>query len=218
MQKAYLMGKEKEIALNTVNATYYQEFEKENIDVKKLEESLNWIINQNEALRMVIFREGKGIISENLPNYNIKSYKLETYEQRIKYREEMSNKTYNYGTWPMFDVCVGKSFEDKDILHMIYDCSILDAWSIDILTKMLFKKYSGENIEVQDYNYTDYLRDFNKHLIANKNLIEEADRYWTVKSENLFKPPELKTKQDISTVKSMTFKTVFYVFDMDTTN
>lgn len=215
MQKAYLMGKKEGIPLNNVNATYYQEFEKDNIDISKLESAINWIINNNEALRLVIFKEGKGIICEDLPPFCITSYCKE--EERLYHREFLSHKIYEYGTWPMFDIFVGKFKKGKDILHFTFDCSIIDAWSANVLIKKMFEKYSGENIVSSNYSYRTYLKDFKKYLAENSKLLSEADKYWTSKCEHIFASPHLKTEQEINSVKKSTFRTKSYKFTEDMT-
>ena len=102
MQLAYMAGQSKNQILNKVNAHYYIEFSKENIDVVKLENAVNVLIQQNDALRMIILSTGQGIILNKMPKYKVQTYNLAREEDKLNARENLSRKIYGYDYWPMF--------------------------------------------------------------------------------------------------------------------
>lgn len=219
LQLAYMTGQSEGQILNGVNAHYYIEYDKKNIDIERLENAINLLILNNDALRLVLLSSGKGLILKNLPKYVIKSYIYENEEDRLNIRRELSHKKYSLEAWPMFSFIVGKNIKEKDILHISFDCSILDAWSAGNMIDQLFKLYDGKTIEFSKYTYKSYVEDLKKYKKkdVNRRTLNKADEYWNQRVEFIPKAPSLKMKKKIEEINTITFTRQEYMFSSDIT-
>ena len=215
MQLAYMAGQSKNQILNKVNAHYYIEFSKENIDVAKLENAINVLIQQNDALRMIILSTGQGIILNKMPKYKVQTYNLAREEDKLNARENLSRKIYGYDYWPMFTIIVGKSNNSDDILHFSFDCSILDAWCAGKLINHLFNIYSGQKLEKAKYDYKDYIHDLESYRIKNQKTLQKAEMYWENRILDISDGPKLTYKKNFQDLDSTTFVRQEYTFEKD---
>ncbi|WP_058989960.1 condensation domain-containing protein [Anaerococcus rubeinfantis] len=215
MQLAYMAGQSKNQILNKVNAHYYIEFSKENIDVVKLENAVNVLIQQNDALRMIILSTGQGIILNKMPKYKVQTYNLAREEDKLNARENLSRKIYGYDYWPMFTIIVGKSNDSDDILHFSFDCSILDAWCAGKLINNLFSIYSGQKLEKAKYDYKDYIHDLESYMIKNQKILQKAEKYWENRILDISDGPKLAYKKNFQDLDSTTFVRQEYTFGKD---
>lgn len=215
MQLAYMAGQSKNQILNKVNAHYYIEFSKENIDVVKLENAVNVLIQQNDALRMIILSTGQGIILNKMPKYKVQTYNLAREEDKLNARENLSRKIYGYDYWPMFTIIVGKSNDSDDILHFSFDCSILDAWCAGKLINHLFSIYSGQKLEKAKYDYKDYIHDLESYMIKNQKILQKAEKYWGNRILDISDGPKLAYKKNFQDLDSTTFVRQEYTFGKD---
>lgn len=223
LQLAYMAGQIEGEFLNKVNAHYYIEFEKRNLDVDNLEKNINLLIRKNDILRLVLLSEGKGIILDKVPLYKVLQYRYEIQEERQTMRKSLSNMIYNVETWPMFNFVVGKRNigENKnDVLHISFDCSVLDAWSAGKMIYQLFALYEGEKVSFSDISYKEYVRHLKKYkeLEFNRKLLIAAERYWDSRIMSLPKTPNLRTKVEIENLDEYKFKRKEYWFSKDQTD
>ncbi|HEN7857949.1 condensation domain-containing protein [Streptococcus agalactiae] len=223
LQLAYMAGQIDGEFLNKVNAHYYIEFEKQNLDITRLENSINLLIRKNDILRLVLLSEGKGIIFEEVPKYKVVQYKYETQEERHRMRNKFSHMIYNSETWPMFNFIVGKrNIEENknDVLHISFDCSILDAWSAGKMIYQLFALYEGEKVSFSDVSYREYMRNLKKYkeLEVNKKLSIAAERYWDSKIMTLPKVPYLRTKVAVEDLGKYKFQRKEHWFSKEETD
>lgn len=219
LQLAYMTGQSEGQILNGVNAHYYIEYEKEDIDIERLQNVINLLISNNDALRLVLLSSGKGLILKNIPKYVVKSYIYENKEDRLNIRREFSHKKYSFETWPMFSFIVGKSIKVKDVLHISFDCSILDAWSASNMIDKLFKLYDGKTIEFSKYTYKSYMEDLERYKKkdVNKRTLNKANEYWKQQVEFIPKVPSLKMKKKIEELNTTTFTRQEHMFSADIT-
>lgn len=218
LQLAYMTGQSSVRSLNLVNAHYYMEYTKKSIDLNKLEDCLNVIIENNDALRLVILTEGKALIFRHVPRYKIESYVDSSEETKLFYRAHLSRKKYEPETWPMFTFLVGKGLE-SDILHISFDCSILDAWSSANMIRMLFNMYNDKPVSFSKYSYKEYVNELEayKQRKTNRLLLEEAGRYWSKAVQVMPQSPRFPMKTGLDQVKEITFERKEYQFSREVT-
>ncbi|HBK5413331.1 TPA: hypothetical protein LLB96_000078 [Enterococcus faecium] len=215
LQLAYMAGQSKDQTLNKVNAHYYIEYTKDNIDISKLENALNTLINQNDALRLIILSTGEGLILKDLPKYKIQTYKMTSNNDKQNIRESVSHKIYPYDSWPMFSFIVGKSETLGDVLHFSFDCSILDAWCAGELIERLFKLYYGQEITQTKYSYKEYINGLENYKKKNKKILEKANQYWESRIATMSDAPNLAYKKNLKDLETTTFVRQEYTFDKD---
>lgn len=204
LQSAYLIGEEKNCELGNTNAHYYIEYEASNINIERLEESLNILIENHDALRMIVLKEGKNLILERVSPYKISMYTYIGIESRKAVRSVWENYTYTPQTWPMFHFEVGKAEKGNDVLHISFDCLILDAWSAKKLISELFKLYSGERLKFPEFTFKDYLEQAVNYDYKQE---KQAESYWKEKISHM-KIPSFKTRIPIEAVVEPKFERV----------
>lgn len=203
MQIAYMVGQTEGYLLNKVNAHYYIKFEKRCIDVERLEKAVNYLIECNDALRLILLKSGEGFVLDSAPYFKIEVYSGSEMEDEL--REEIKRRKYEVETWPMYSFCIEKKLLGSDILHFSFDCSILDAWSAGRLFGDLIKVYSGEKITMPNYSYRDYMNNLGRYLKCVSDQLERADDYWSERVRRLCRPPSLCFKTSIINLTSTTF-------------
>lgn len=129
LQSAYLVGEANNCELGNTNAHYYIEYEISDIDVEKMQTVINELIFKHDVLRMIVLKEGENYILNNLPLYTLSTYQYIDCTSRKRVRNIWKNHVYKIENWPMFHFEVGKSDVRNDVLHISFDCLILDAWS-----------------------------------------------------------------------------------------
>lgn len=219
IQYAYLLGKEKSCELGGISSHYYIEYELEDINVEKLGTGINKLIDSCDALRMVIKKDGNMIFLRNTDKYQVEQYELSenacegAESARLKVRQIWQHKDYEVGTWPMFHFAVGKAADSlhKDVLHISFDCMILDAFSAKLMVEKLFALYEDREITIPKLSFKEYMTDIPK------NNDEKALDYWKEQIETLPEYPHLQLKKQFNDVSVMDFKRIEHSFTKEET-
>lgn len=185
IQTAYVVGQTAGCELGNINAHYYIEYTIESLDVERLEQMINLVISKNDALRLIVTHEGKASFLDNVPYYSVPVYSLYDGNDREQKRLERSHHRYNYYKWPMFHFCVGKTSGKTSVLHVDFDCIILDAWSAKLLLNEIFSLYYGKDVKFPRISFMNYMR-----LKTDKGDLE-AEEYWKEKVKNMPSFPKL---------------------------
>ena len=209
-----MAGQIEDQRLNNVNAHYYIEFLRDSIDIKRLEESLNILIQRNDVLRLIIKSKGEGLILNTVPRYKIKTYEFTKYIDKLNIRESMMHRLYPYDSWPMFHLEVGKSKVHEDVLHFSFDCSILDAWCAGKLVSDLFSIYVGQKVAYPRYSYKQYVNELCNLRNKSVETIKNADRYWTDRIVNISDGPKLEYKDESINFIDTVIKTQYQIFKL----
>ena len=155
LQYAYLLGEKEGYELGGCTAHYYLEYEAENVNKKRLEDALNRSILENDALRIKIMPSGYQYVQNQVRRFEIAEFEGEKEWERI--RRERTAFGYKPGQWPMFHFVLTR-LEDKDILHIDFDCMILDASSARIMIQNVLRDYNGEDVNYPKFGFVDYLK------------------------------------------------------------
>ena len=162
IQTAYVVGQTAGCELGNINAHYYIEYTIESLDVERLEQMINLVISKNDALRLIVTHEGKASFLDNVPYYSVPVYSLYDGNDREQKRLERSHHRYNYYKWPMFHFCVGKTSGKTSVLHVDFDCIILDAWSAKLLLNEIFSLYYGKDVKFPRISFMNYIIAFSE--------------------------------------------------------
>lgn len=211
IQAAYVVGQKAGCELGNINAHYYIEYKIQELDIKRLEQVINYVIAKNDALRMIVTHEGKISFLDKVPYYSIPVYTVDQEQDKMKMRLERSHHRYNYHKWPMFHFCVGKTREMKGILHVDFDCVILDAWSAKLMLEEIFQLYCGKNIEFPGLSFKDYMR------LKTFETNQKAEEYWKKQVQNMPKYPKLNFRKEFKEVQDIKFDRVEYAFSLKET-
>lgn len=213
IQKAYIVGKDQDCELGGINCQYYIEYKLKDIDIKRLEDIINEVIKNNDALRCLIMDNEKFFIFDTFPRYKIKIHN----KNNELMRKEISNKDYSYYDWPLFDFYIGtdKSQEYK-ILYFVFNCITLDAWSAKKMLEEVFEIYfNNKTIENNKYSLRTYK--LNEDKFYDKQLDEESSRYWKNEMLKEYNFPQLNYKKRFSEVNNLDFNRIEYSFSIKET-
>ena len=206
IQTAYVVGQTAGCELGNVNAHYYIEYTIESLKVERLEQMINLVISKNDVLRLIVTHEGKASFLDNVPYYSVPIYSLYDENVREQKRLERSHHRYNYYKWPMFHFCVGKTSGKTSVLHIDFDCIILDAWSAKLLLDEIFSLYYGEDVKFPRISFMNYMR-----LKADKKDLK-AEKYWKEKIKNMPNFPMLDYQKKFTEVQNIRFDRIEYDF------
>lgn len=211
IQAAYIVGQKPGCELGNINAHYYIEYKSEEVDVGRLEQVINLIIAKNDALRMIVTHEGKASFLENVPYYSVPIYLVCQEQDRKQKRQQRSHYKYNYYEWPMFHFCIGKTAGKEDVLHVDFDCIILDAWSAKLMLDEIFELYCGSNVVFPELSFREYM------ILRTYETDQKAAEYWKSKVQNMPSFSKLNFQKRFAEVQNIKFDRVEYAFSFEET-
>ncbi|MCT4585692.1 MAG: condensation domain-containing protein [Peptostreptococcaceae bacterium] len=213
IQSAYVLGRKKEYQLGGVSTNYYFELKFKSLDIKKIEDAINTIIKNNQALRTVVFKDLFQKVFYDVPRFKIQ--KLDIKKEDIdEYRPNLISKMHELEKWPMFSV-KHTDYGNEDILHFTFDCMVLDALSINLFLKNLFKLYQDKDIIWPKYTFKEYV---NTHMSKiEKQDDEKAKEYWCNRLKNMNSYPKLVDEERINNIKKPRFKRINHLFSKEDT-
>lgn len=215
IQYAYLLGSSDEYELGNTNAHYYLEYEKEHIDVTRLENALNQIVCAADALRFRVMPAGYQYLMESTPKIRIEMYDVQNDEALMNIRNKWQRQVYFPGEWPMFRFAVSQ-MPEKDVLHISFDCIILDATSAKLMIERLFQLYDGEEVSFPDYTFQQYLME-KQTLEMNSKVQKDAETYWADLYPIMPAAPDLRYVKSFSEVVQPEFLRFEYSFSKEET-
>ena len=197
IQQAYLLGRSGLYTLGNVSTHYYYELEGNTVDIYKLENAINKLIEYHDMLRAIILpEEQKQVILKEVPKYHIKTIDLrnmidiDVNSKLLEIREEISHKTLSIDKWPLFDINA-TYYHEKIRLHMNFDNIIFDGWSISLFLEQLKRLYLDTDTKLPDLKLTfrDYIMALQK--IKETPLYENDKKYWLNEINNMPPAPQL---------------------------
>lgn len=216
IQQAYLVGRNEGHALGGVNAHFYIEFETGQLAEKRLEEALNLLIRKHDMLRTVVFSDGTQRALESVPYLEIKLREIKEEAQRKVLREELKQRTYELGKWPMFHMEISRMPGESDVIHFSLDCILLDAFSTQKMMGDLFDLYEGKPVTFPRLTFREYMQ--KAELWAEeKSIKEKAEAYWLEKLQDIPLAPNLPYCKELSEIQYPEFARKRYEFSKEDT-
>ncbi|PYG90249.1 yersiniabactin nonribosomal peptide synthetase [Ruminiclostridium sufflavum DSM 19573] len=216
IQHAYFAGSTAECELGNIHAQYYVEYRHKNIDTCRLEQAVNEVVRNNGALRTVIDSQGYQKELSDVPQVTIPVSRGRDTKELEEVRGYWRNYRYRYGEWPMINFQVTGLEEGEDILHVSFDCIILDAWSAKMMLDQIFLRYSGKEVSYPRISFRRYLELSRVYEKDNKN-IAAAMEYWQGKAEKMPERPVLKLEKGFSEIDIPHFERLDYKFSKEET-
>ena len=135
VQQAYWVGRNPDVPLGGVSTHYYYEIEGNDLDLPRLEASLNNLIKHHEMLRAVILPDGTQRILNDTPYYKVTVADESQTDEAAKeatllaIRNELSQQVLPCDQWPLFDIRACLLPDHKTRLFMSFDALVLDERS-----------------------------------------------------------------------------------------
>ena len=211
IQKAYLLGRLANYEIGNVSNHIYGEFYYKTLNVIKLENVLNLLIEKYDVLRTVYSYER--LQQKFLKFKDISMYKILVNDysgiplnnKNLKsIRNRLSHKVYNPEQFPLFTFEVTK-FQDCHVLHISIDLILLDAQSRESFFTIIDRLYRDDNFQVNipSISFKDY-QDYYQ-LLKHSAWYRRDKEYWHKKIANMPLRPELPFKVQPETIQHPTF-------------
>lgn len=209
VQQAYLLGRSGVFDLGNVSVHVYQEFKCENIDIEKLEEIFNLLIQRHESLRIIFPNFNSQRILKEVPYFKVKTYDLSDLRNDelecslLEIRKDLSHEVFDVEKWPLFDIRVAKT-SDGYILYTSFDVLIADGQSMDTLFREFNSLYKNQTLPPLEVSFRDYvlaLEDFKKGEKYSKDK-----SYWMGRMDDYPNGPNLPISN--KRLQHQTFKRV----------
>lgn len=201
VQQAYLIGRSGLFELSQVAAHSYKEYDYSDLDIKRLEDAWNILVQRHEALRLVFDNENQQRILPTTPHYSISitdmsdqpTDKIESYLRHI--REKLSHEVLPAHEWPIFDIRATK-LPDRMRLHLSFDGLNMDAWSYSLLFAEWIALYHDLKTPLPplELSFRDYVV-FQK-AIEKTELYERDKKYWLDRLPSFPEAPALPISQN----------------------
>jgi len=211
IQHAYLLGREKYFVLGNISTQGYNEWETEDLDLPKLEQALNKVINRNDTLRTVFTKNYTQVVLEDPPYYKILvddvSHLTEAKQQSfvLNKRLELINTVLIPAQYPLFSISVTK-LGNKYRIHLIIDLLIVDVTSFYMFLAEWLLYYQQKNIQLPELilTFRDYVLSLEK-IKQSESYIKARD-YWRARLDNLPLGPTLPLKTSPEKIENPVIK------------
>ncbi|HML89684.1 MAG TPA: amino acid adenylation domain-containing protein [Methylomusa anaerophila] len=212
VQQAYWVGRTGAFDLGNIATHTYQEFESKEIDLGRLQQAINKVIQRHEMLRAVFLATGEQVILPEVPLYELHTVDLRgedeagTRQKLQAIRDEMSHQVLPAHKWPLFEVCA-TSYNDGVIrLHISLDMLIVDLFSMSVLIRELTLYYSKPELEIPplELSFRDYV--LAEQQLADTEPYKKAKDFWLQQIDTLPAGPELPFTKPLSAIKKVLFR------------
>lgn len=215
VQAAYWLGRGKVFEYGEVSCHIYLELGYDSLDIEKVEECWNKLIQSHDMLRDVIYDDGYQKILQEVPRLKIlyHNYENDKDESVESVRERLGNKFYDTKKWPLFDIEVSQ-LKHQSILHFSMDFLIADWESIWLLLEQFEGLYYGEIKELPEIeiNFRDYVEA--DRLYKNTEQYGIDKDYWIERTKSIPYAPQLPLNNSSKQIN----KFVRHVLKLDITH
>lgn len=137
IQESYLMGKQAGLTLDLAGCHQYIEFEVTDIDINRLRQAWQKLVDHHDMLRTKILPSGRQIVQEQAPDWQLitHNHTNKTPGERDDHiksiRHRISQHIYPIGQWPLFNIEVSFVESGTSIVHFSIDSIITDGHGRD---------------------------------------------------------------------------------------
>ncbi|OLU33798.1 non-ribosomal peptide synthetase [Pseudomonas sp. PA27(2017)] len=188
VQQAYYLGRDRSLPLGGVSCHFYREYDVDDLDLQRLQQALEHLVERHEMLRTV-FEDGQARILASTPRPVIDHLEVEdTLQGFAQLRATYSERVFDPAQWPLFTVAVATCGRTSR-LAIGLDNLILDALSILNFYKELDQLYRKPqaNLPVIKLSF----RDYQLQAHAEERELAAAQAYWQEHLPSLPQHPQL---------------------------
>ena len=197
MQHAFWVGRSGVFELGNVANHGYYEIEGKNLDLARLNDGLQKLIDRHDMLRAVVLPDGQQQILATVPPYQIAVLDLRGKDEKeieleLKaIRDRLSHQVLPADRFPLFEFRVTLLNEDRFRLHISYDLQIFDAWSLFRLFDEWHQLYQNPQLELKPLtiSFRDYV--LTEQKIHQTELYKRSRDYWLGRLDSLPPAPDL---------------------------
>ncbi|MFS0814061.1 amino acid adenylation domain-containing protein [Peribacillus phoenicis] len=190
LQQTYVVGRLQ--GENKQSCQMYQEFQVRQLDVSRLQQALQQLIEHHGMLRAIVHDDGTQEILTQVPAYKIpvnlaqNAHQLDAHILQV--RKELQNQVFPLGKWPLFDLRVTQGVE-LSYVHLCTDALIADGASLFLLYQQLIALYENPETKLSplEVSYRDYCQYINEQRQSAEG--QKARAYWEEKMATIVPGP-----------------------------
>lgn len=191
VQQAYWLGRDPSLVLGGVSCHFYREYDVEDLDLARLQNALDRLIERHEMLRAVFDQRGQARI---LPPQQLPSFAIgQDYASLDDLREHCAHRVFDPGQWPLFDV-QAVTHGRHTRLAISLDNLILDALSILRFYTELDAVYRDPGLTLAPLELS--FRDYQLQSAVEAAERQAAQHFWQERLPELPPPPQLPLAVD----------------------
>lgn len=197
VQQAYWIGRSGNFALGNVATHIYTEFLTAGLDLIRLTQAWQLLIDRHDMLRATVLPDGRQQILPTVLPYQIKTVDLRGRAEEEKtaeieaIRAAMSHQVLPADQWPLFEVRAAILDEKHIRIHFSFDLLLGDAWSIRLLAAELlhFYQFPDTQLPSLQLSFRDYV--LADRALQDSAVYQQAATYWRNRLATLPPAPEL---------------------------
>ncbi|HCT80060.1 MAG TPA: non-ribosomal peptide synthetase [Micromonosporaceae bacterium] len=195
VQRAYWIGRTDDFALGGVGSHWYWEFDGSDVDIARLEDAVNRLVQRHEMLRAVFDDDGNQRILAEVPRFTIG-----VHDDLGKMRDELSQRIPDPARWPLIEIQAVPYGENKMRLGFSFDYIVLDALSIVIFFSELSTLYGDLDAELPTLGVS-----FRDYVLREASGFDDAAAYWLKRLDTLAPAAPLPLAKDPATLTKPVF-------------
>ncbi|ACC85410.1 non-ribosomal peptide synthetase [Nostoc punctiforme] len=212
IQQAYWVGRSNSFELSNVATHVYIEIESINLNIKRLTNAWQKIIERHDMLRTVVLSGGEQQILEVVPFYEIEVLDLQKLEPKFaipkseEIRQQMSHQILQTDQWPLFEIRATRFDEQRFRLHISIDLLLADYGSLLRLCQEWSQIYQHPDTTLKplEISFRDYV--ITEKQLVHTELYKRAQEYWFKRLDTLPQSPQLPLAQNPYLLKQPQFK------------
>ncbi|MFI7445848.1 condensation domain-containing protein, partial [Nonomuraea indica] len=197
VQRAYWVGRTDDFALGGVGCHFYTEYDLTGLDLARLEEAWNRLVERHEMLRAEFLPDGRQRILPRVPRFTIPVVEAgdEDADRALAdLRDAMSHQVLDATRWPLFDARAVRYGDGRTRLGVSFDNIILDALSTMTLLRELETLYADPSAELPPIGVS--FRDYVLTVRPDPEALRRAETYWSRRVAELPPAPQLPLAAD----------------------
>ncbi|GAA0584090.1 amino acid adenylation domain-containing protein [Kribbella sandramycini] len=195
VQRAYWFGRDEGLTLGGTGCHFYREYDVLDLDLPRLEQAVDRLIQRHEMLRAVFDADGNQRILAEVPAFTVELFDGDETELRAA----ASHQMFDPACWPLFSIRAVRSGR-RTRLAVGLDNLILDALSILRFYAELSSLYADPDtrLEPVGLSFRDYVLDLPEPSAQSRT-------YWSERVADLPPPPRLPLRIDPADIRRPRF-------------
>lgn len=185
------------------------------LEVERLIQVFSKLASRHDAFRTSLVElDGKPFMKV-VPHLPLACNLIEKYEMSLETTIQNVIKPFNLLEAPLYRINILKVRDDYFILVLDFHHILVDGVSFKIIVRELIESYSGDESEVQQFQYKDYSEWL--HEPAQQERIRKEEKYWLERFKGEI--PLLDLKSDKSRPGNLSYRgdSISFYFDTDKT-
>lgn len=211
IQQAYLVGRGGDFAMGNVSTHLYIEVDAVDIDLPRLEQAWQKVIDRHPMLRAVVHPDGTQQVLPDVPAYrfpvqDLRSASTAEVEAGLAAeRERLSHQVIPSDRWPLFELSATLLPEARTRLHISLDCLITDARSFQIMSAEWLRFYHDPDavLPLPNLSFRDYV--LTERTLRESGFYQRSLDYWRQRIETLPAMPQLPLARAPETLQRQHF-------------